>query len=237
MIESVFGPGETLTYRVRYGFIETARATVEVGKDRRGNLGEVWPITLDASTTRLVGRLYSLDTHFVTHYLPREERTLGFDRDSEERGGLRVTRVRLDPRGNKAVVIRETPGEPAEQETYDTGPARHDIASAIFWLRDRPLNVGDVERVRIFTGRKAWDLVATVIGLDRVRTSSGRMEAKLVRLKTYFEGQAAAKRDIEVWMTNDDHHIPVALRADLALGSLRADLLDYSPPSGMSHQP
>ncbi|MFW5879155.1 MAG: DUF3108 domain-containing protein, partial [Myxococcota bacterium] len=106
----------------------------------------------------------------------------------------------------------------------------HDIASAIFWLRGRPLREGDVERVRIFTGRKSWDMVARVGGKETIRTESGRARTKHVLLQTAFDGKAAAQRDIEVWMTEDEHHIPLAIRADLALGSLRIELLNYQPP-------
>lgn len=224
-----------MVFRLRYGFIEAGRATVEVGS-RNGSEGEIWPIAVDAQTTRLVGRIYDLDSQFVTHYLPDENRTLGFDRDTRERDGKRVTRVRLHPSENKAVVVRENPGAPPEEETYETGPAGHDIASAVFWLRDRPLNPGDVEKIRIFTGRKAWDLVAQVVRTERVRTRSGRVPAKLIRLRTYFEGQASAQRDIEVWVTDDARHVPVAMRADLALGSLRAEIVEYAPPSELEER-
>jgi hypothetical protein len=229
--DALFGPGESLTYRVRYGILDTGKARIEVGAGQQTEGTDVWPIVVDAQTNPTFRRIYDLENHFVTHYVPEEGRSLGFDQDAVERGERRTTRVRLDSAAQKAEVTRRRPGEPVERRTYDVGPAEHDIASAIFYLRSRPLAVGDVERVRVFTGRKAWDMVATVVGPDRVRLPSGHFRTKRVRIQTAFDGKAAARRDIEVWMTDDAFHVPVAMRADLAVGSLRAELLEYTPPS------
>ncbi len=230
MSRHVFGPGESFEFRLRYGFLETGRAKIEIGRDVDSEAGEIWPIKVDARTTGTAGFLYDMNTLFVSHFIPEEDRTLGFDRDSVERGDARFTTMRLDHANQKAEVVRKQEGRPEERRTYEVGPASHDIASAIFWLRDRPLNVGDVEKIRVFTGRKAWDMKATVTGTERIRTQWGRMEAKHIRLHTQFDGDAAARRDIEIWMANAPHHVPLAIRADLALGSIRADLREYAPP-------
>lgn len=35
------------------------------------------------------------------------------------------------------------------------------------------------------------------------------------------------KEGVSLWVTNDSNHIPIAIQAQLVVGSIKADLVDY----------
>lgn len=224
-----FGPGELLLYDVSYGPVHTGQARVAVGASSVLDARPVWPIVVQARTNGVFSKVYAIRDKVVSFWTPEEQRSLGFDMHANENGYRKFTRMRLDPGEGKALVERRSPGEAAQKKSYEVGDARHDVASAVFWLRTRPLALGDREKIGIFTGSRTWDMIATVEGKEAVETAAGRFETVRVRLRTSFSGKLAAKRDIVVWMTDDPAHVPVRAEAELVLGSVHADLARYLP--------
>jgi len=224
-----FGPGEMLVYDVHYGPVHTGQARIVVGAGETVSNTHVWPIVVQARTNEVFSRFYSLRDRFVTLWNPADASTLGFDLFADENGRRRHTRARLDPKSGRAVVERERPGHKPSTHRYHTGDAAHDVASAIFWLRTKKLAVGDTEAIRVFTGEKAWELGARVEGREAITTKAGHFHTLRVRLQTHFRGKLAARHDIVLWMTDDAAHVPVRIAAELALGSVEADLQHYLP--------
>ncbi|MDF1562578.1 MAG: DUF3108 domain-containing protein [Deltaproteobacteria bacterium] len=226
--QTAFGPGESLVYQIHYGPVPTGTARILVGSEAPGADTRIWPIVVQARTSEGVSRVFEVRDRFVTLWDPVEARSHGFDFLAREGGEQRFTRARLDPESGRAVV-HERRESGSRTRTVDVGPTSHDLASAIFWLRGRPLLPGDKEAVRIFTGAKAWSLRTVVEGRERLSTSLGEREAVRVRFETQFRGKLAARRQILVWFTDDAAHVPVQIQAELVLGSLRAELASYFP--------
>ena len=224
-----FGPGEVLVYDVHYGPVHTGKARIAVGANRAMEGKQVWPIVVQARTNDVFSHVFPVRDQFVTLWQPKAAGSLGFDFHADENGRRRFTRMRLDPAKGRAVVERQVPGKPPHRADYQTGRADHDVASAVFWLRTRPLHVGDREQVRVFTGHRTWVLVAHVEGKETVKTPAGRYHTVRVRLETHFHGKLAARHDIVLWMTDDTAHVPVRAEAELVLGSVQADLSTYLP--------
>lgn len=224
-----FGPGEMCVYDVHYGPIHTGQARILVGSGEAIAGQDVWPIVVQAQTNDVFSHVFLVHDEFVTLWSPKAAASVGFDFHADENGRRRFTRARLDPVKGRAIVERQVPGGRLRRKDYRIGPTAHDIASAMFWLRTRPLTVGDREQVRVFTGHRTWTLVARVEGRETITTPAGRYRTVRVRIRTHFHGKLAARRDIVLWMTDDPSHIPVRIEAPLVLGSLRADLARYLP--------
>ncbi len=224
-----FGPGEVLVYDVHYGPVHTGKARIAVGADRPMGGKQVWPIVVQARTNDVFSHVFPVRDQFVTLWQPKAAGSLGFDFHADENGRRRFTRMRLYPAKGRAVVERQVPGKAPHRAHYQTGRADHDVASAVFWLRTRPLHVGDRDQVRVFTGYRTWDLVAHVEGKETVKTAAGTWHTVRVRLETHFHGRLAARHDIVLWMTDDRAHVPVRAEAELVLGSVQADLSTYLP--------
>lgn len=224
-----FGPGEVLTFRVRYGPVDTGVTKIVVGSERAVEARDTWPIVVRARTSPGFSRVFDVRDRFVTFWDPETQESLGFDFHVREGDFRRFTKARLDPSVGEARVELRDPGKAPRNEVHKIGPVAHDIASALFWLRAQPLKVNERYQVDVFTGKHAFVLGAKVEGTERLDTVVGERETLRLRLTTHFKGKLAAKRDIVLWMSHDEAHIPLAIEAELVLGSLRAELTQYLP--------
>ncbi|MDF1562845.1 MAG: DUF3108 domain-containing protein [Deltaproteobacteria bacterium] len=225
----VFGPGETLIYDISYGPISGGKARILVGADTGVADREVWPIVVQARTSEGVGRLFAVQDRMVTLFDPLEEITLGYDFHAREGGKRRSTRARMDRERGKAHVVERSESEPERRRTYEVGPTCHDLTSAVFWLRGRPLEVGDREKVRIFTGARTWDLHGVVEARETLRTARGEQATVRVRFRTHRRGKLVKDRDITLWFSDDERHVPVKIHAEVFLGAVHAELQSYAP--------
>jgi len=220
-----FGPGEELIYRVTALGMTAGRARIAVGlPEKRGEV-EAWPVVVQARTDSFFDSIYRVRDRFVTWWSPADGRVLGAEFHADEGGERRRSRTRLDHARGVAEVERQRAGE-RSRATYAIPAGAYDIAGAIFALRRTPLAPGTVEELDVFTGRKVFRLRCTAVGVETVQTGAGSFEAIATRIELGFDGPFASKRDVRAWFSNDARRIPLRFEAELALGTLVADLLE-----------
>lgn len=224
--ESAFGPGEQSTYKVSYLGVTAGTAEITVGTETTQFGHRVLPIVTNARTQSLVD-LYPIRDKFVTYWDHTQERAIGSDFFSDENKVKRRQRVKVDHANGKATVMKQKEGGDEQVATHDVAPGIHDIASATFALRNKPLKVGEVYELPVFTGRKTFTLRATVEGTQTLSTPLGKREVYKVRVQTGFGGKLESKRDMFAYMTTDDAHLPVRIDAEFVLGTITAELSDY----------
>lgn len=228
-VEGHFGPGELMTYELRYGIFRTGSARILVGGATALDGREVWPIVTDYRTSEEISWVFELQERFITHWDPQAKHSRGFDHYSRTRGNQFAIRAR--PHSGTMVMREVRPNKKPSEWTRNTKEVKHDFASAIFWLRQRPLENGDVEKISIFTGSKSIALEARVVGRESLEMAGRRWETVKVNLRVEFDGKFKPKRDLQIWYSDDAAHIPLRFEADLALGSLGAELQRYAPGS------
>ncbi len=224
-----FGPGETLVYDLSYGPLKGGSARILVGGDTLHDGRTVWPIVVQARSSELVSRFVAIQDRIVSFLDPSSAIPLGYDFYAIEGGHRHSTRARFDVRTGAARVVERSGREPPRARTVQIGVPSHDLTSAIFWLRRRPLHVGDEESLRIFTGVKPWHLQGVVEGRERLSTPSGEHSVVRLRLHTFEGGKPVEGRDVLLWFTDDAAHIPVRIHAQLGISTVHAELKGYLP--------
>ncbi len=68
-------------------------------------------------------------------------------------------------------------------------PDAQDVQSAVYWLRTRPLRVGEHDSVPIVAGKRQWTMEAEVIDQAPLETPAGRFDAVRVQISTAFAGK------------------------------------------------
>jgi hypothetical protein len=111
--------------------------------------------------------------------------------------------------------------------SYDTDPTAQDIASAFFSLRARSLTPGEEFTEPVFTGNRTWNMGVKVHPPEAVEVGAGKFDALPLDVEVHFQGKLETKRNIKVWVSNDTRHILLKLQAELALGSLNGELVEY----------
>lgn len=227
IVSAAFSPGEELVFEVGALGLTAGKARISVGTSTPRDGVSAWPIVVQAKTHSIFDAIYSVRDQFISWWHPETGRVVGADFYANENGKKHRSRSRLDHDAGKAEVKREKASGKRSVDSYDIPPGSYDIAGAIMALRGRPLKVGDVEEIAVFTGRKVFNLRCQVTGTEKVKTSLGTFDAVVTRVQLGFDGQFASKRDVKAWFSNDPRHLPLKLEAEFLLGSVVGQLVEY----------
>jgi hypothetical protein len=230
-VPSGFGPGERVTYSLRYLGLTAARLSLEVGQPEQAWGTRTWPLRCDTRTEWLF-RLYPIDDQFTTWWDPLTQRTVAHELHADEGHQRRRQQVIFHHGGGRALVRQQAHGEPEREKELPIAAGSHDIASAAFALRSAPLELGRSFSIPVFTGEKSFTLTATVVERLTLATPLGRREVFQLDVATDFSGKVKARRPTRVYLTTDPAHVPVRIEAELVLGTVEAEIVEYHAGEG-----
>jgi hypothetical protein len=112
-----------------------------------------------------------------------------------------------------------------EKETINILDNTYDAYSSFFYLRTMKLEVGKSVFVNILDNKKLWNVEVQVLEREKLSTILGKVETVRVRPLMKSEGIFNRKGAIDIWLTDDDRHIPVKMKTKIAIGSITATLV------------
>jgi hypothetical protein len=174
--------------------------------------------------------LYTIDDRVESTWIPGE-RSLGYITQFRE-GGFRQDQVMdLDPAGFVVWRRQYKDGEWREWSTpYDGHPAVEDPVSAIY--RARGMEGEGPWTFPVFSGDKTWTLRVLPLGSEPLKNAYfGRIQTRRFELETAHKGEVEQRGRFFVWVTDDPFRVPVRVVIQSSVGPIRADLVDYRPPS------
>lgn len=218
-----FAPGEETVFSVKFLGIPTGEGRIVVGAPE----GEVWPVIFQARTDGMAG-LIDIREHLVSYWDAAAHTSRGSDLKAYEVGDYHVDSARFDCLNRKATVVVQRKGKRSER-TFPIPADVHDLTSAFIWLRLQKLEPGHRYELPVVSGKKQFQLVAEVVGRERVKTPAGEFDALKVKVRTALEGKFSTNRDSWMWLSDNPRHILVRASADFAVGSVVATLKSYRP--------
>lgn len=219
-----FGPGELITYKVSWLGLPAGSADVAVGVETPEHPGTL-PIVTNGRCDLVI---YPIRDKIVSWWDPASSQSRGLEMYQDENHKRRRMRIDFQSETGKAQVMRQAEGEPAKKSEVDVPPGAVDVSTAVFFLRAARLSDGDTLSMPIFTGTKVFKGIAVVDGRGPLDTALGQVQAIRVRLRTEFSGKLSA-REVRMWFSDDEAHIPVRMEADFSLGPVVVEWTDYKP--------
>jgi hypothetical protein len=112
-----------------------------------------------------------------------------------------------------------------QDTTLSIEPFTHDVLSAFYYIRTRPLKVGDSFELAAVSGKKKYSLKVICHGRERVSVPAGDFQTLVVEPMLKDDGLFKAKGKLTIWVTDDDAHIPVKMESKIPVGSIKAELV------------
>jgi hypothetical protein len=218
-----FGPGEQIDFTIDYLGVRTGEARILVGQAE----GPVWPVITQARTGGLAS-IVDIREHLVSYWDSVARLPRGSDLQAIEVGDRHSDSARFDRDTGKATIRIVRKGRKIEN-TYPLDPMAQDFASAVLWLRSQPLAEDARFEIPVFTTKGTFQLLASVVGQERLTTPAGTFATWKVQVRTAFDGKFASKRDTFIWFSADENRVPVRVSAEFALGSVVVSLAAYRP--------
>ena len=210
--QSPYRIGERLTYNISFSSFPSA-AHAELHVVSRGVYFGRDAIQLRAhlETTGLVNvALLAINNDYTSYIEP--ETGLPFRSYQIARDALKAGDSVEDfnqPGGNEAI--------PPQQQG---APGTYDLLSAFYRARALPLAQGAVYNFSVHNESASYEAELRVVGHETITTSVGSFNA----IATQVRVSQSPLRNLRIYFSDDETHIPVLLTARLSAGQLRAEL-------------
>ena len=232
--ESAFQAGEWFRFKMSYsGFWKAGNATLTV-KD--GNLDgkSVYHVVGKGWTTGAIKWFFKVKDRYESYFDKTTLVPYKFIRKIDEGGHTKDIEIKFDQENNKAYINNK---KHKKETIVDTKPNIQDMVSTFYYLRNKinasTLNPGDEIKSDMFFDGENYGFKLKYLGQEIINTEFGKINT--LRFRPYVMAGRVFKEEesLTLWVSNDKNKIPLRIKADLAIGSLRADLDAFK---GLKHQ-
>lgn len=218
-----FTHGEHLKYRVHYGFVSAGYATLDIYKD---------PVTRGGKETfRCVGIGESVGA-FDWFFKVRDRYETYIDKKTVL-PALFIRRV--DEGGyiiNQDYVFNQEQNKVFNGKKFFPVPAGiHDMLSAFYYARSLDFSKampGDIISIPMFVDDSLYQSKLKFIRREVLKTEAGSFKCMVFRPVIQTGRIFKHEEDLNVWITDDENKIPIRAQANILVGSIKMDLVEYS---------
>lgn len=230
--QKAFESGEWFKFRIHYGLFNASFATLEVN-DAKLNGRNVYHVVGKGKTTGLPHLFFKVDDNYETYIDKSTNLPHKFIRKIDEGGHTKDIEIDFDQDQNKAYVFNKKRNE---KNTFSTAGNVQDMLSALYYVRNdlniKRLETGDEFTFNMFFDNENYDFKLKFLGREVINTKFGKIAT--LKFKPYvLAGRVfKEKESLTIWISDDKNKMPVKISANLAVGSLDADLEEFK---GLKH--
>jgi hypothetical protein len=222
-----FNPGEDLLFRIRWGAVVGGYSTLTVPEVQMKDGQLAYHIVSEARSTAFVDTFYKVRDKNEAWLDMNTPRSLGYAKQLRE-GKYRVEEsVQFDQANNRYHLTEHRLDRQTRESKEGTIPPNvFDILSSFYYVRGMALEVGKTISIDVHSGDKTWPLLVTVLKKERIKVKAGKFDTYLLEPQLREAGLFMHKgKKLQVWVTADERHMPVQMRADIVIGSITAELV------------
>lgn len=226
LLQTAYAGGETLRYRVSWLGITAGELVMQVRKlaDRQ----DAFILEITARSAGLLAAFYPVEDQFRTMVQGRMR--LPSRHEMQQKEGRRLNnKLTLYDQERFRVSYRKN-DEPAAIYQVE-GPMQNEFSS-FFFMRTLSFAGEAPMIVPTFADKKRHEVVVTVEGKEEQENVLGRKNTLKVQPHLKFKGLYEKMGDPLVWLTDDAWRIPTRIQAKIVIGSLTAELVEYTGPAG-----
>ncbi len=231
--KSAFASGEWFKFKMSYsGFLKAGNATLEI-KDDVLNGTPVYHVVGNGWTTGPVSWFFNVEDLYESYFDKTTGLPYKFIRKIDEGGHTKDIVIDFDQDNQKAYInnIKRN-----KKTVEDTKANVQDMVSAFYYLRNQYDNTnikeGNEIAINMFFDSENFKFKLRFLGRETISTTFGKIECLIFRPLVLAGRVFKEEESLTLWVSADSNKIPLRLKADLAVGSLRADLTEYR---GLKH--
>ena len=223
-----FKAGENLEYRVHYGIFNASYASLTLTNDEVDG-EDVLLASGYGKTIGLARLFFKVEDYYSSYFKSRKVQPKLFKRNIYEGGYTKNLEISFDSEKKEATVKNIKKGTTDIITTKDNV---QDLISSLYYLRknlsEDDIKEGDFFTINMFYDSKNREMALKYLGKEVIRTKYGKIECLKLMPATNRSRIFKGEGSITIWITNDKNKIPIRIQADLLVGSIKADLNNYS---------
>jgi len=232
--ESAFKPGEWLKFRLHYGFLNASYATLQV-KNAKINGKSVYHVVGKGRTTGFASMFFKVNDRYESYFDKEEGKPYRFVRKINEGGYTKDIEINFDHKKDKAILNDK---ESKQKKEFELQDSIQDLISAFYYLRNyyEPKDLVQGEAINLkmlYDDDGIFNFRLKYLGDEVLKTKFGKV--KCFKFRPYVQSGRVFKEQesLSLWVSADKNKLPIRIKADLAVGAIKADLDQYN---GLKHQ-
>jgi hypothetical protein len=223
---AAFKGGELLRYKMSYsGFFRAGTAVLEIeetnlkGKKVFHTKGTGW-------TSGMLKWFFKVDDVYESYFDKDTIKPYLFKRKIDE-GGYKKYRITNFDYNAHIAYVQDFKNQ---SDTTIVFSKVQDMLSSFYYLRNKDVKgmlVGDEIAIDLFMDSQVYPFKLRFLGKETLKTKFGKVNTLVFRPLVQSGRIFKAQESVTIWITDDANKIPIKMKADLAVGSLRAELEAY----------
>ncbi len=224
---NAYDVGEWFKFRIHYGFVNAGYATLEVKESVRDNK-KVFHAIGKGYTVGMSRFFFKVDDNYESYFDKETNQPYQFVRKISE-GGYTKNQEGFFNQDRNKVLVKDYKSK--TENTFSVTENVQDIVSTFYFLRNHPnvdnLKVGESIVVDMFFDNEIYKFKLKFIGREKLSTKFGTAPTKIFRPIVQSGRVFKEDESLTVWISDDKNKIPLRIKANLAVGSIKADLDSY----------
>lgn len=219
--------GEVLKYRIHYGLLNAGTASLTTLKTTYQGQPHFY-VKGYGKTTGAVRAFFKVEDHYESFINYNTGLPSYYVRNVKE-GGYTQHFQTVFNHNNQTLLL--TDKEKNTTSTVNSVKGVQDMLSAFYYLRsldDSDLKVGTTKKLNVWIDDEMFPFQLKVVGTENVKTKYGYINCLKIVPQVISGRVFKDKEGVTLWVSNDKNHVPISVKAELAVGSLKADLDSYS---------
>lgn len=224
-----FEPGEWLKFRIHYGILNASTATLHLTNDKV-NGKEVYKVRGVGKTTGAARLFYQVDDVYESYFDKVDGKPYRFVRKIDEGGYTKDVEINFDHQKKEAELNDKKNNK---KQNFTITNKVQDLMSAFYFIRKNydfnDLVVGEFIKLdMLYDDDGVYQFKLKYLGIDTLKTKFGKVEC--LKFRPYVQSGRVFKEEesLSLWVSKDQNKIPVRIKADIAVGSIKADLDGYN---------
>jgi hypothetical protein len=224
---NTFGDKEWFEFRIHYGFFNASIATLEVDKTTL-NGRSVFHAKGYGKTVGLARWFFKVEDHYESYFDTVTGVPYKFIRNIDEGGYTKDIEIDFDQETKQALVYNK---KKKTKTLYPFNDKAQDLISAFYYLRNF-LPAKDLIPNQSFAINKFFDsenylFKLKFMGKENLSTKFGIVPSLKFRPIVQSGRVFREQESVTLWVSDDQNRIPLRMQADLAVGSIKADLENF----------
>ncbi len=219
-------PGEIIGYDIDImGIVKAGSASLAVERPMLGQIA----VKARIRNTSVFAKVRKLSGTALSWLDEKTLRPARYRDEVMENGVRKLTDARISQRAPE-ITIETQFGNQKEAVAFSREGEVIDLLAFVYYLRASELRPGQAMCFDLVANRRYWRFRGTVAAkLDRIESEAGIFDTRRIDATVTRADNPAAKRQLHIWISTDDRHLPVAAVSEIDLGPVRAMLSRVSP--------
>lgn len=222
--------GEELKFDISWSFITAGKAQLNSSKMVEANGQKMYQLEAYAQSYPVIDAMFKVRDINMSWIAEDLSRSTGYWQSVKEGSYARDEWLIFDYKTNTYTIHKQDKKGNLEHKPHTfEGSAVVDMLSSLYFVRNQELPLKGEVYFDIVNRGDQYPLKVVVLGKEKVKVKAGKFDCIVVEPMISGEGIFVSKgKSLKVWLTDDEYKMPVKMAVEVFIGSVKAELTEYS---------